>query len=130
VWAGSAGVPVGVSNAAREGASCCVAYYGPMDLRPYGDDPRLADVSPMALLEDGVALPPLLVVRCGQDAEELNQSIDDFTNAAWDRDLPVELIAYEDGHHAFEVVDHVDESRQVVAQTVEFLQEHLGLGPG
>lgn len=129
VWTASAGVPVGLSVAAREGAACCVAYYGPMDLRPYGDDPRLADVSPMALLEgSSVELPPLLVVRCGQDAEELNQSIDDFMNAAWDRDLPVELLAFEEGHHAFEVIDHVDETRQVIGQTVEFLQEHLGVG--
>lgn len=129
VWSASAGVPVGLSAAMREGAACCVAYYGPMDVRPWGDDPRLADISPMARLESdsaGVTLPPLLVVRCGQDAEELNESIDAFMNEAWDRSLPVELIAYEDGHHAFEVLDHVDETREVIRQTVEFLQEHLG----
>jgi acetyl esterase/lipase len=126
VYCASAGVPVGVTVAAREDARCCVAYYGPMDVRPYGDDPRLADVSPMALLEQGADLPPLLVVRCGQDDEELNRSIDDFMNAAWDQDRTVELLAYEDGHHAFEVIDQVDESRQVIAQTVEFLREHLG----
>ena len=128
VWTASAGVPIGVSIAAREDAACAVAYYGVMDVRPYGDDPRLADVSPMALVESGQSLPPLLVVRCGQDAAELNESIDAFTNAAWDRDLPVELLAYEDGHHAFEVVDHAAESRDVIRQTVEFLQEHLGIG--
>jgi acetyl esterase/lipase len=129
VWAGSSGVPVGVSVGMREdfGVSCIVAYYGPMDLRPYGDDPVLASVSPMALVEDGAVVPPLLVVRCGEDAAELNESIDAFTNAAWDRDLPVELLAFEDGHHAFEIVDHTEEARQVVAQTVEFLGEHLGL---
>ena len=127
VWAASSGVPLGLTVAAREQASCCVAYYGPMDLRPYGDDPRLADVSPTALVEQGAGLPPTLVVRCGQDDEELNRSIDDFTNAAWDRELPVELLAYEDGHHAFEVADDTDESRQVLAQTVEFLKEHLGV---
>lgn len=129
VWAGAAGVPIGVSMAAREGAACAVAYYGPMDLRPWGDDPLLAAVSPMALVEgDDAGLPPLLVVRCGQDAAELNESIDAFTNAAWDKDLPVELLAYEEGHHDFEVVDDAAESRDVLAQTVEFLQEHLSLG--
>ena len=84
VWSAAAGVPVGVALAAREaeaGVRCAVAYYGPMDLRPYGDDPRLADVSPMALVEAGSPLVPLLVVRCGEDDDELNQSIDDFTNA-------------------------------------------------
>jgi acetyl esterase/lipase len=128
VWSGSGGVPVGVSVAAREGAACAVAYYGVMDLRPYGDDPRLADASPMALVESDASIPPLLIVRCGQDAPELNESIDAFTNAAWERDLPVELLAYEEGHHAFEVVDHAAESRDVIRQTVEFLQEHLGVG--
>jgi acetyl esterase/lipase len=129
VWSASGGVPIGVTLAAREGAACVIAYYGPMDLRPYGDDPRLAEVSPMAVLEDGDGtIPPLLVVRCGQDDEGLNESIDAFMNEAWDRDLPVELVAYEDGHHGFEAVDHTDESRQVLAQTVEFLREHLTLG--
>lgn len=129
VWASSSGVPVAVSIGAREAAACIVSYYGPMDVRAWGDDERLADVSPMALVEDNtVDLPPLLVVRCGQDAEELNESIDAFTNAAWERDLPVELIAFEEGHHGFEVRDDTDEARDVLAQTAEFLREHLGIG--
>jgi dienelactone hydrolase len=128
VWAAAGGVPLGVSLAMREGAACAVAYYGVMDLRPYGDDPRLSAASPMALVEAGEAVPPLLVVRCGQDAEELNESIDSFTNAAWDRELPVELLAYEEGHHGFEVVDDAAESRDVLQQTIEFLREHLGGG--
>lgn len=134
VWGASSGVPLAVTIGAREGAACIVAYYGPMDLRAWGDDPRLVDVSPMALVDDGVDsdesvdLPPLLVVRCGQDAAELNESIDAFTNAAWDRDLRVDLLAYEEGHHGFEVVDDAAESRDVLSQTVEFLQEHFGVG--
>lgn len=133
VWTASSGVPVGVCIGAREDVACIVAAYGAMDVRPYGDDPRLADVSPMALLEDQAAaalLPPLLIVRCGQDDEKLNESIDAFCNAAWEQELPVELVAFEDGHHGFEVVDHehADEARQVLRQVVEFLEEHLGVG--
>jgi dienelactone hydrolase len=132
VWASSSGVPVGVSVGAREDVACAVAAYGAMDVRPYGDDPRLAEVSPMAMVEsgEGALLPPMLLVRCGQDDEKLNESIDAFCNAAWEQDLPVELLAFEDGHHGFEVVDHAaaDEARQVLRQIVEFLQEHLGVG--
>jgi dienelactone hydrolase len=125
VWSCSAGVPVGLSTAIRWAASCAVAYYGPMDVRPYGRDPVLAKVSPMALLEEGMPLPPLLVGRAALDDEELNQSIDAFVNLAWEQQLDVELLDHGEGHHAFDVVDGDSRSREIIEATLEFLAGHL-----
>ncbi len=41
IWAGSAGVPLGVRTALRgtpEFVKCLVAYYGPLDMQPLKDD--------------------------------------------------------------------------------------------
>ena len=130
LWSGSAGVPVGLSAAMKLRATCAVAYYGPMDVRRWRDDPLAADVSPMALLERGTAVPPLLVVRAGKDHEELNESIDQFLNLAWEKDEPVELIDHPDGHHGFDVVDDDERSREIVASTLAFLSRHLGASGG
>ena len=125
IWSASAGVPVGLSTAIRTGVDCAVAYYGPMDIRAWSDDPRAAEVSPMALLEQGCDVPPLLVARAGLDNEQLNESIDAFVNAAWEKDLPVELFDHSEGHHGFDVVDDDERSREIIAETLAFLSRHL-----
>jgi hypothetical protein len=55
---------------------------------------------PAVLLVHGEAdpaLPPLLVVRAGQDDPALNRTIDEFVSAAKQRDLAVELVHQPDG---------------------------------
>lgn len=125
MWSGSAGVPVGLTTAMRLGATCAVAYYGPMDLRPYRDDPVITEASPMALLEQGHSLPPLLVARAGLDHAELNETIDAFVNLAWEKGLAVELLDHAGGHHGFDVLDDDDRSREIIKETLAFLRREL-----
>ena len=88
---------------------CAALCYGPLvDLVP---DP---------------VLPPLLVVRAGQDDPGLNRTIDEFVSAAEQRDLAVELVHQPEGHHAFDVVDDSDASREVIERVLAFLRGHLG----
>ena len=108
----SAGVVLGsaVLASATERVRCATLCYGPLsDLEP---DP---------------ALPPLLVVRAGQDDPELNRTIDEFVAAAEQRDLAVELVHQPDGHHAFDVADDSDASREVIRHILGFLRGHLGI---
>jgi acetyl esterase/lipase len=107
----SAGVPL--TAAALAGATgrvrCAALCYGPLvDLVP---DP---------------VLPPLLVVRAGQDDPGLNRTIDEFVSAAEQRDLAVELVHQPEGHHAFDVADDSDASREVIGRVLGFLRGHLG----
>jgi acetyl esterase/lipase len=108
----SAGVVLGsaVLAGATERVRCAALCYGPLsDLEP---DP---------------ALPPLLVVRAGKDDPELNRTIDEFVAAAEQRDLAVELVHQPDGHHAFDVADDSDASREVIRHILGFLRGHLGI---
>jgi dienelactone hydrolase len=72
------------------------------------------------------ALPPLLVVRAGRDDPELNRTIDEFVAAATAGRLAVELVHQPDGHHAFDVADDSDASREVIGRVLAFLRGHLG----
>jgi len=80
---------------------------------------------PLSDLEPDPALPPLLVVR-GQDDPGLNRTIDEFVSAAKQHELAVELVHQPDGHHAFDVADDSDTSREVIERVLGFLRGHLG----
>jgi dienelactone hydrolase len=111
VAAFSGGVPptAAVLAGAAERVRCAALCYGPLsDLAP---DP---------------ALPPLLVVRAGRDDPGLNQTIDEFVSAAEQRELAVELVHQPEGHHAFDVADDSDASREVIDRVLAFLRGHLG----
>jgi acetyl esterase/lipase len=111
VAAFSAGVPLtaAVLAGATGRVRCAALCYGPLsDLEP---DP---------------ALPPLLVVRAGQDDPGLNRTIDDFMSAAQGRQLAVELVHQPEGHHAFDVADDSDASREAIRRVLAFLRGHLG----
>jgi acetyl esterase/lipase len=66
------------------------------------------------------------VVRAGQDDPELNRTIDEFVSAAKQHNLAVELIHQPDGHHAFDVADDSDASREVIRYVLGFLRSRLG----
>jgi acetyl esterase/lipase len=107
----SAGVPLTLAALAAgpaEGVRCAALCYGPP-----GD------------LEPWPGLPPLLLVRAGQDLPERNRSIDTFVAAARAAGLPVELVEHPDGHHAFDVLDDTDASRAAIVRVVAFLREQL-----
>jgi acetyl esterase/lipase len=107
----SAGVPLSAAVLAAgrvDGVRCAALCYGP----PGGLEPR-------------PELPPLLVVRAGEDDPGLNGGIDRFVAAAADRGLPVELVEVPDGHHAFDVLDDTDASRAAIRRVLDFLGEHL-----
>jgi acetyl esterase/lipase len=109
VAAFSAGVPLAAALVAGGAALRCAALcYGPLDN-----------------LEPGRGLPPLLVVRAGQDHPRLNRSIGWFLTAAAAGGLPVELVDLPDAHHAFDVVDDTDASRDAIARVLGFLRGHL-----
>ncbi len=106
----SAGVPLTAAAVADAGVAlrCAVLCYGPLDN-----------------LAPGPELPPLLVVRAGQDRPELNRSIDEFLAAAEAGGLPVELVDLPDAHHAFDIVDDTDAARAAIARVLGFLRAHL-----
>lgn len=69
---------------------------------------------------------PLFLVRAGQDAfPGLNTSIDGFVARGLERNLPLTLVNYARGHHAFELVDDTDASRTILKCAIDFLRREL-----
>jgi tetratricopeptide (TPR) repeat protein len=68
---------------------------------------------------------PVLVVRCGLDAQFLNTSIENFVQAALVQDARIELVNYLKGTHAFDVVVNTDESRAIIDKTITFFKENF-----
>lgn len=111
IWTCSGNVTVGLPlmMAPERGyIRCAVIYYGMPDDLP---EPR-SDL-------------PLLLVRAGLDSFPLNRNIGRFASLAMERDLPLELINFVSGHHAFDAVDDTDQSRDIIRHTLAFLKLNL-----
>ncbi|MFP2913108.1 hypothetical protein ACLESD_50510, partial [Pyxidicoccus sp. 3LFB2] len=74
---------------------------------------------------DPKTVPPLLVVRAGRDAPDLNAALDGFVQDAKARGVPLTLVDMPEAHHAFDMVDDVEASRETMRQTARFLEQHL-----
>ncbi len=96
IWTCSGGSPFGLRSALREDATyvrCIVSYYGIADLKFFYDVlstlPQLSDEvlnefsASNRLSKRTNALPPMLIVRAGLDAPELNASIDRLSNSSY-----------------------------------------------
>jgi hypothetical protein len=69
---------------------------------------------------------PVLITRAGRDQfPGMNASIDRFIPRALVENLPITFVNHADGAHAFDLFEDSRESRDVVRQTLRFLQQHL-----
>ena len=112
IWSCSANARLGTALlASRNDLRAAVFYYGLMETAPKN------------------ITTPVLVTRAGLDAPSLNTSIDRWVAQAVALDAPVTLITYPEGVHGFEIDNDTPESRQIVTQTLDFLQFHLTTEP-
>jgi dienelactone hydrolase len=65
---------------------------------------------------------PILIVRAGLDRPPLNRAITDLVTQASNQNAPLTLLNYPGGHHAFEIVDDEDATRDVIDSTIEFVK--------
>jgi dienelactone hydrolase len=68
---------------------------------------------------------PVLYVRAGLDRPPVNESIASLAALAIAQNAPLTLINYAGGHHAFEMVDDSEATRQVIDETVVFVTRAL-----
>jgi acetyl esterase/lipase len=137
LWVCSMGPPVGLHTAflQRPGYVRCIAvFYGVMTLRPIREvllpevtEEALAEFSPVELLGRGSGrLPPILVARAGlEERPWLNPTIDNFVSEVIAMNAELDVLTHPSGHHAFDVVDDDERSRDVIRLTLAFLQRHL-----
>jgi acetyl esterase/lipase len=131
LWAFSGGgtlLHVGVSGEQPQ-IKCLVDFYAVLDLSKYPTyNAERSAVNPIEVFRKSQRpLPPMLIVRAGQDKAELNQGIEQFFSEALARNQSVEFVNYPDGHHGFDVVDDNVSTRRMMRQAFDFLREHLML---
>jgi acetyl esterase/lipase len=109
---------------------CLLAFYPVLDLRlfigPFADQRReesAVRLSPAAHL-DGASV-PMFVAQAGQDTAAINASIDAFVRTASLVNVPMEVVCLPAAHHAFDVIDDEDWSRQTIRQAVAFARTYL-----
>lgn len=111
IWTCSGHTLVGVPLALQQGRDyvrCAVIYYGAPD--------------EIKFLRQDLSL---FVVRAGLDEFRANRNIDRLVAKALDADIEFELVNYLSGHHAFDVADNTDRSREIIRATLDFLRQHL-----
>ena len=64
---------------------------------------------------------PVLYVRAGLDRPGVNESIASLAAVAIAQNAPLTLLNYAGGHHAFEMADDTDATRQVIDETLAFV---------
>ena len=69
---------------------------------------------------------PMFFARAGQDGfPHLNASLDRLVTQGLARNLPLTLVNYPAGVHAFDLMDTSERSRVIVKRVLSFLREHL-----
>ena len=104
------------------GLQCVAAWYPLLDAPGLPKGTRPGDALRAA---DAKKLPPLMVVRAGRDAPELNAALDAFVQDAKGRGAPLTLVELPEAHHAFDAVDDVERSRETMRRTALFFEQHL-----
>ncbi len=107
VYAGSGnvyrGLPV-LLNPRRTAVKAAVMYYGSAEVRTFRRDL------------------PILFVRAGLDRPPVTRAMTELVALAQTQNAPVTLLNYPGGHHAFEMVDDEDATRDVIDATIEFVK--------
>lgn len=157
IWTCSAGSPMGFRSALRNApfyVRFVISYYGIADLKVYYQEPAGSEAEPgqpgranepeqalpifsnevfeefsaAAYLHKGVGrTTPMLLVRSGLDAPELNTSIDRLITAAVANNVDIDIMNHSTGHHAFDILDDNARSREIIRATLEFMKVHLTL---
>ena len=113
IWACSANVRPGSAYAldpAHSWVKCAVFYYGIIDTTVTRSDL------------------PMLVARAGLDGGWINFPLTAFIQRSVERNATITVLNLPNAHHAFDLVDDDDASRDAVRATLAFLQRNLTAG--
>jgi len=65
---------------------------------------------------------PVLYVRAGLDRPDVNRAIGELAALAVAQNAPLTLLNHATGHHAFEIADPDEATREVIEATIEFVK--------
>jgi acetyl esterase/lipase len=132
VWTASGGASYGAIAALEADplVTALVIYYGLLDIRSYAehlgtlDADAAADASAPVHAERLTAIPPTLLVTAGKDHPGLNATSELFAGAVTGKG-DLRRLHHPDGQHAFDILDDDRRSAEIIADTLDFIEEHL-----
>jgi dienelactone hydrolase len=137
IWSCAGNVPTALTSITPNNENfikCAVLYYGAMLSEDNSNTlPKLAETIgfdyPTGMSFDQISQNiPLLILRAGlEEMPNLNDSIDHFVKNSVSNNLPITFINYPKGHHAFDIIDNNETSREIIQRTIKFIQYHLSV---
>lgn len=91
-----------------------VAYYGIDRVETFEQVRKIGD-----------KLPPIYMVRAGQDQPNLNNAITLFALQAISQNVRFTLVNYRDGKHSFDILDDTPETRKIIINTFQFIKDEF-----
>jgi len=135
VWACSGHVPNALSLLMERGEDIkCAAFLygytldvdGATDIADMAAKVKFVTVAAEKVVEDLPRDVPLWLVRAGQDGMPgLNHAFDRFVSKARAANLPMTVVDHATAPHAFDLLDDSAATREVIKNTLAFLQHHL-----
>jgi hypothetical protein len=137
LWSCSGNVPTAMSyvkNEMKNYIKFSAYLYGPMftpDQKYHNQINALAEklgffYSELKIVEQLPKDIPLFIVRAGKDEmEPINESIEHFITHSLANNVPLTLINYAEGAHAFDISDNSEEAQEVIKQILEFMKSKL-----
>lgn len=95
---------------------------------PIVEDPKQTTVKAAVMYYGAAAVKqfrldlPVLYVRAGLDRPDVNRAVTELASLAVSQNAPLTLVNHPTGHHAFEMVDDDDATREIIDQTIEWLK--------
>ncbi len=68
---------------------------------------------------------PILLTRAGREQPDVAAAVDAFVRASADAGASLEIIDVPDGRHAFDMVDHAEQSRAAVERAIDWVGSRL-----
>lgn len=96
---------------------------------PFVEDPKQTAITAAVMYYGSAPIAqfrldlPVLFVRAGLDRPPVNESIASLAALAVAQNAPLTLLNNAGGHHAFELIDDNDATRQVIEQTLDFVKQ-------
>lgn len=139
LWAMSGGVPFALYLALKDFRSqfkSLALYYGFMTIRSLLDmfatfmplDPKIGaayeDFDTLLSTANGPT-PAMFIARAGQDRPEINNTIDQSLPGLLRQNVRFTFYNHEQGQHAFDILDDVERSREILQATLNHFQYTL-----
>jgi len=86
---------------------------------------EVQEFSATTYLEYAEGLAPMLIAKAGIDYPALNASIDHFIEEASAKNVALDYMIHPGGQHAFDILDDVARSREIIKRTLEFMKTYL-----